>query len=45
MAYSIRRVSGIGKEEKLAEKMNVMVILLAFMFSTEIARYFLFEFK
>jgi hypothetical protein len=25
MAYSIRRVSGIGKEEKLAEKMNIMV--------------------
>lgn len=25
MAYSIRRVSGFGKEEKLAEKLNVMV--------------------
>jgi len=25
MAYSIRRVGGIGKEEKLAEKMNIMV--------------------
>lgn len=25
MAYSIRRVSGVGKEEKLAEKLNVMV--------------------
>jgi uncharacterized paraquat-inducible protein A len=25
MAYSIRRVAGVGKEERLAEKMNVMV--------------------
>ena len=25
MTYSIRRVAGVGKEEKLAEKMNVMV--------------------
>lgn len=25
MAYSIRRVAGVGKEEKLAEKLNVMV--------------------
>ena len=25
MAYSIRRVAGVGKEEKLAEKMNIMV--------------------
>lgn len=25
MAYSIRRVGGIGKEEKLAEKFNVIV--------------------
>jgi hypothetical protein len=25
MAYSIRRIAGVGKEEKLAEKLNVMV--------------------
>jgi hypothetical protein len=25
MTYSIRRVAGVGKEEKLAEKLNVMV--------------------
>ena len=25
MAYSIRRVAGVGKEEKLAEKFNVIV--------------------
>jgi hypothetical protein len=25
MAYQMRRVAGVGKEEKLAEKLNIMV--------------------